>query len=379
MNNFRKALAQNIGIRFLSSLKLTAVCLVLLFILTLWGTIAQVSTGLYLAQERFFNSWYFLALDFFPFPGARLVLWIMFVNLSFAFITKFVFCWRNIGLLITHLGLFCYFLAAFVTFHSAKESHITLLEGETTNVSAAYSYWEVSLWPETNDNRRDITAYTLYPEIAGKTITLDPFGATLEFKKYYPNAEAYTTSGELALTDVINAAGINYLKPMKRDKEPSKNLPGGIFILKDKTGQTNKILLYGGEDGPTKMELNGETYNIQLRRRRFALPFLIKLNDFQKEVHPGTEVARAFQSYVTVEHDGLSRDVKIYMNNPFRFKDFTLYQSSYSVDKMGRERSTFAVVENKGRLLPYIACFITFFGLAWHFWAMGFGRRKKKS
>ena len=49
-------------IKFLSSPRITVVCLFLLFILTFWGTIAQVQQGLYLAQERyFFNSFFFSA------------------------------------------------------------------------------------------------------------------------------------------------------------------------------------------------------------------------------------------------------------------------------------------------------------------------------
>ena len=55
------------------------------------------------------------------------------------------------------------------------------------------------------------------------------------------------------------------------------------------------------------------------------------------------------------------------MNEPLRFKDYTFYQASYQIDAMGREASTLAVVKNGGRLLPYIATFVTFFGLAYHF------------
>jgi len=68
-------------IKFLSSTRITVVCLFLLFILTFWGTIAQVQQGLYAAQDRFFNSFYFLAAGWIPFPGAQLVLWVLFVNL----------------------------------------------------------------------------------------------------------------------------------------------------------------------------------------------------------------------------------------------------------------------------------------------------------
>ena len=58
-------------LKLLSSVRITVVCIFLLFVLTFWGTVAQVQQGLYIAQERFFNSFFFLAGGFFPFPGCR--------------------------------------------------------------------------------------------------------------------------------------------------------------------------------------------------------------------------------------------------------------------------------------------------------------------
>src|SRR5580698_4371412 len=124
-------------IKFLSSSRITVVCLFLLFILTFWGTIGQVQQGLYAAQERFFNSFFFLAAGCIPFPGAQLVLWVLFVNLICMMILTFkkFTQWSNLGLLVIHLGLILYFIAAFMIFHVAQESNVRLAEGEQTNVS----------------------------------------------------------------------------------------------------------------------------------------------------------------------------------------------------------------------------------------------------
>src|SRR5258708_18716590 len=110
-------------IKLLSSARVTVVCLFLLFILTFWGTIAQVQQGLYAAQDRFFNSFFFLAAGFIPFPGAQLVLWVFFVNLICMMILTFKkhLQWEGSGLLITHLGLILYFVAAFMIFHFSQE------------------------------------------------------------------------------------------------------------------------------------------------------------------------------------------------------------------------------------------------------------------
>ena len=60
------------------------------------------------------------------------------------------------------------------------------------------------------------------------------------------------------------------------------------------------------------------------------------------------------------------------MNNPLRYKDYTVYQASYDSDTMGRQYSTLAVVKNYARVLPYIACLAVFLGLALHFLIQAF-------
>jgi len=232
-------------IKLLGSLFITVACLFLLFILTFWGTIAQVQQGLYAAQERYFNSFFFLAAGFIPFPGAQLVLWVFFVNLicSLAHTLKKYTQWENSGLFIIHLGLILYFIAAFMIFHYSQESSVRLAEGEQTNVSTS----------------------------------------------------------------------------------------------------------------------------IQPTLKHFPLPFTIRLDRFKAEFHPGTDVAKSFESIVTITTGPLERQVRIYMNNPLRYKDYTIYQASYDTDSAGKQHSTLAVVKNFARILPYIACFVVFFGLALHF------------
>jgi len=242
-------------IKFLASLRITVACLFLLFILTFWGTIAQVHQGLYAAQDRFFNSFFFLAGGFIPFPGAQLVLWVLFVNLISSLVLTFrkYTQWANIGLLIIHLGLILYFAAAFMIFHFAQESSVRLAEGEETNISVSY--------------------------------------------------------------------------------QP-------VF-------------------------------------KRYLLPFTIRLDHFKAAFHPGTDVAKSFESTVTITTGALQRQVRIYMNNPLRYKDYTVYQASYDTDSTGKQYSTLAVVKNFAKFLPYMACFAVFFGLALHFLIQAFIAKAK--
>ena len=139
------------------------------------------------------------------------------------------------------------------------------------------------------------------------------------------------------------------------------------------------ILLFGGEIKPTKITYQGKEYFLQLRRKRMLLPFVLKLKDFKMEVHPNTQIARSYESLVEIQNNDVTREVLISMNKPLRYKNFTYYQASYTIDELGRELSTLAVVRNSGRILPYVASLLTFGGLALHFLYRAFQRKTSKT
>jgi hypothetical protein len=371
MNNFKK----HPIIKSLASIKVTVVCLILFFILTLWGTIAQVQDGLYLAQKQFFFSWFFLGFGFLPFPGAKLVLWVLFINLVCVSITRFVYKWSHVGILIIHLGILSYLISAFVTYNVTEESQLTLLEGEGSNVSQSYHDWELSFWKADDNLTKKVTAIDANYLVTGQNISLPQIPLTIAPQVFYKNADALMTASEKSPQTLINASGIRSLVSKPFHKEPEQNFPGGIFEITSSSDKQT-VLLYGGESEATSIEASGQPYALMLRRKRIELPFVLTLKRFDMEFHPGTEIARSYQSLVEIEHEGLKREILIYMNHPLRYKDYTLYQASYSIDQMGRERSTLAVVKNSGRLLPYISTFLTFGGLAWHFLVMAFRNKK---
>lgn len=97
----------------------------------------------------------------------------------------------------------------------------------------------------------------------------------------------------------------------------------------------------------------------------FTLPFTITLDDFIKEVHPGTDMAKSYHSDIVLNDGYTQWPVRIEMNAPLRFKGYTLYQSSYN-DEGAEEITILSVVWNFGRLFPYFASVIIGFGLLVH-------------
>jgi hypothetical protein len=374
--NLIARLSKNPLVRSLSSIKITVVCLFLLFVLTFWGTVAQINDGLYVAQARYFSSLFFLVWGVIPFPGAQGVLWVLFVNLVCVTITRFVHYFRPqfAGILVIHFGLLLYFVSAFVTFRVAVESNVHIMEHEGTNLSSSYHQWELAYWKE-EDGKRQVTAMDADGFRSGSQIKTSDGIFVLAVKQFYANAEAYTNASE-GSERVINASGIRLLEPKDILKEREKNIAGGVFEIHAPDGTSANLLLYGSDAKPTELKIKNGAYFFSLRHKKYLLPLTIELLDFRAQFHPGTQTARSFESTVKITHDGSSREVVISMNKPLRYRDYTFYQASYAIDSFGREYSTFAVVKNFGRVLPYIASLLTFGGLALHFLMMAFASRR---
>lgn len=366
-----KNLKNNNLIKFSYSLKLTVICLLLLSILTVWGTLYQADNGLYAAKLKFFTSWIFLIFGFIPFPGAALVMTILFANLISSLIFRIPLTFKNIGNILTHLGIIILLSGGFITFLYSQETVLSLKEGDSSSWSSSYGNWELSVWKDSN-NERTVSDIDLRYVSPGKKIELRQMGLNIKIEEYYKNSLAFRNTNSHS-PEVLNASGIYSIEKKKEETEPSGNIPGLLF--KDIRSGKN-ILLYGGESNPTALNSGGEIYNFSLRKRRSRLPLHLKLLDFRMEHYPGSAIVKSYDSQVEIEHDGLKREVLISMNKPLRYKDFTFFQSSYQITPDGTEYSVLAVVKNSGRLLPYISSIIIFIGMLIHFIIMLF--RKKK-
>ena len=203
MNNLRKAIKNLPLLQFFSSVRITVTCLFFLFILTLWGTIAQIQQGLFLSQERFFFSWYFLAAGWLPFPGAKLVLWILFINLVCVSISRFVYKWSHLGIVIIHLGLLSYFVAAFMIYQFSVESNVTLLEDEATNLSSSYHDWELSIWQKEGEGARKVHAQDLKGIQSNAILKFPSLSMDVRVRSLYPNAKAYVADPQGEVTGLV--------------------------------------------------------------------------------------------------------------------------------------------------------------------------------
>ena len=360
-----KAIKSSRLVRLLIDLRVTVVCLGLLFVLTFLGTLYQLENGIYAAQERYFSSWVVFVGGFLPLPGARLVMWVMFVNLVGASIFRFVYKKSRVGILVIHLGLYALFLGMFFTTYFATESSLVLQEGEGRNTSADYYAWELAVWEE-GSSSRTVVAADIRRTVAGEVIEFAPYDVRVQIEAFYRNSQAFVRTGSEAVR-YVNASNIGSLEPARVSPKPEENAPGALVRLLAADGQVIPVLLYGLDSSPVSVVAAGRRMALQLRQYQHPLPMVITLADFRAEFYPGTDTPRSFESDVVVTTDGGQYEANISMNKPLRQGAFTFYQAAYDVDATGAQYSRLAIVENRGRVVPYVGTAIVGLGLLLHF------------
>jgi cytochrome c-type biogenesis protein CcsB len=154
--------------------------------------------------------------------------------------------------------------------------------------------------------------------------------------------------------DVVQKAQI-----LKNDED------GAVFKI-TANGETKRVGVLGGkgmDNSFKQLQVGGLDFALKYGSKEIALPFQIKLNDFEAERYPGTENGySAYSSEVTVidEKEG-SYDYKIFMNNILDHGGYRFFQSSFHPD----EKGTILSVNHDywGSLITYIGYFLLYFGL----------------
>lgn len=345
-----------------SSLKLTLVCLLLLCVYLVWGTFYQVDHGVHAAQERFFTSWILLIKNVVPVPGVLTVLAILSVNLLFAGLKVYMFRINKFGILLMHVGSAILLIGSGMSSTLVNESSLSLAEGEQASAAIDFANWvfKAKVNDYNNASKKDEDFSCEISSIkTGKSFKLKN-GTLVKIEKVYKNCSAYGTS----LTNLDSLQS----KPISKNR--LENIPGIIVTVSKKEFrdfESPKIRLYGGTGYPTSFLLGSDTISLSIQPRQADLPVNIGLIKFSKENHPGTNNAKSYESRIHAQNSEIDRDVVISMNKPFRYKNFTFYQSGYTQDENGRSITSLSVVENPVRLMPYVAGTIIMVGLLFHF------------
>jgi hypothetical protein len=347
----------------LRSPRTTVAGLLLLAILVVWGTLYQIDHGIYAAKEYLFNAWIVMIGGIVPFPGVKLTGAILICNLLGVLTLRQTWKGERAGLLLTHAGALVLLAGGGFVSYTARESSLTLAEGESSNESVSDRGWELLA---RGANRPGVPAIVWRKDLseirAGEALPALNGLPRITVASVYKNCAAIAAP----LTDSASTdAGTDSLVQRPDDSDPFRNIPG--LILKPEAGSLSSLTIWGATQNPLLYKgTGGDAFTIELRPRRIPLPLAVTLLDFSKVDYAGTQTPREYRSKIHVKGPSLDRDVVISMNKPYRYRQFTFYQSSYE-QRDGRTSSTFAVVENRGKALPYIAGLLMVAGLFLHF------------
>ena len=330
-------------IRLLSSQKLTVTCLILMIVLVIWGTVYEASQGVYAARERFFQSWIFWTAIKLPFPGLRLIAVVLIINLLPAFIRFAKHPLKNSGLLFIHFGIVSLMSGVFFSSYFVHEYFLPLYEGETSGSAYNYQTSEIAVY---KPSKFQSQAFYTSDSIGIQNIKS---GQKLTF----PNAGIQ-----------FEAAGF---KEEKDPEQKDEKIP--IFHIRlipenSCISQNKEIILKSG-DQPVGVLCNGQTFYLSIRPVSVPLPASLKLVNFSKQFHPGTQMLKEVRSQVIVKSKDMERDAVISMNKPLRYGSFTFYQASYS-QQDGKAVSNISVVYNPMRIFPYVISLIIVTGFLLH-------------
>ena len=182
------------------------------------------------------------------------------------------------------------------------------------------------------------------------------------------------TVQDFKLRSLYNVSGLPFVVPQYPIKGEIRTISGKKdnkkydMVIFDVTteGKTERIELTGGQfnvDSQKQFSIGDLNFRAWYGAKLLETPFNIKLNDFQLEKYPGSEMAAAYASEITVIAPDETFDYRIYMNHILDYKGYKFFQSSYKIE--GEHEQTHLSVNHDfwGTLITYFGYFLLFFGL----------------
>ncbi|MCX7872638.1 MAG: cytochrome c biogenesis protein ResB [Verrucomicrobiae bacterium] len=363
-------------INFLTSMRLTVVCLALAMVLVFIGTLAQVDKGIFIVQREFFQSLIVISdlriLNYripIIFPGGYLIGLVLLLNLFASHFKRFGFQTKKLGLLLTHFGLLVLLVGQLLIDHFHTESNMRLVEGQSLNYSESYNRCELALI-KISDPQTDTVVAISEPNLYKGNVIRNPhMPFQVKVHDYFPNSrlENLPEGGSNAASTLGSGRQIRLIPVPPETKTDTRNAPSAIIEIIGDNAPNGTWLASFFLDRPQEFTVGNEKWALVLRPERYYKSYFITLIDFTHEKYPGTDIPKNFSSRVKITNPqtGEEREALIYMNNPLRYGGETYYQGSF--DPNDDRVSILQVVRNPAWTTPYIACILVGLGMVIHF------------
>lgn len=347
--------------RFLGRPVLFFYALPWLMLLLVLGTVAQRDAGLYVAERTYFSS-FVLWFGWLPLPGGLTALSLIAANLMARLLQQKSWGGRKLGSTITHVSALILLLGGGVSLAQREEGFLELAPAAGNDQVTDYHQREFVVTKNgTIVVQLDFERLQKGEVIAGLPYEL-PFRLQFDELCRHCAAEPLTQP----TPERRDAARMMRLRPAPLLPQDEDNLAGLTLTVSGvDAAQDGVYLAYAGLHDAATLTVGADHYQLILRRALRRLPFTVRLDKFHKIDHPGTRIAKAYRSDVTVTDGGASWQTTIAMNEPLRYRGYTLYQSSF-IETPEETRSVLAVVQDKGQIFPYLAVAALCLGMLLH-------------
>ncbi|MGJ0455290.1 cytochrome c biogenesis protein CcsA [Aliarcobacter cryaerophilus] len=316
-------------LNFLFSFKATLLLLAILAIGAGVATFIENDFGTSSARVLVYNNtWY------------EIVLVLTTINLS-GIIYKFKM-WNNLPRFLFHFSFVVILLGAIITRYIGYEGIMQIPQGTTTNQMISLEpYLQVTV-----KEGEKVVAYkewqkeftSLLPELNNFSykVDFDNNNLSIDYKRFQFEKKEQAKMGLLTVDVTLN------------DKKETIRLPG----------------LSGQLGVPRDLVFDKYTVTLEYGSKFIALPFSIRLNEFQLERYPGSMAPSSYASEVTVIKDDKTYDYRIFMNRTLNEGNFLFFQSSYFPDESG---TVLSVNNDPGKWPTYLGYFLLTLGLFLNF------------
>jgi ABC-type transport system involved in cytochrome c biogenesis permease subunit len=383
----------------LASLRITVVLFALSLVLVFLGTVAQRNLGIFTVVQHYFRSWGIVWIPYqlfvevgkvffdvsedtqvagsFPFPGGWLIGTAMGVNLLAAYVVRFRYTWKRLGIVGLHSGILVLMLGELITGLVAVEGNMVILTGGSANYLIHQGTPELAVISHA-DSREDEVVAVPGSMLRGGGVVRDgqlPFD--VKVLRYMVNSTLVPVGKAEEANPSDRGAGrqeVAVEKPEVAGVSTEKAIDFASayvsFLEKGTDRSLGTYLLSILLEQPQPVTVGGKTYDVALRWKRSYRPYTISLEKFNYEVYPGSSTPKDFSSYIRFVDPtrGEDREMRIWMNHPLRYAGETFYQSGVLGGEGEPVRGTvLQVVRNPGWLLPYLGCFLVAAGMLFQF------------
>lgn len=316
-------------LNFLFSFKATLLLLAILAIGAGVATFIENDFGTSSARVLVYNNtWYEIALV------------LTTINLC-GIIYKFKM-WNNLPRFLFHSSFVVILLGAIITRYVGYEGIMQIPQGTTANQMISLEpYLQVTV-----KEGEKVVAYkewqkeftSLLPELNNFSykVDFDNNNLIIDYKRFQFEKKEQAKMGLLTVDVTLN------------DKKETIRLPG----------------LSGQLGVPRDLVFDKYTITLEYGSKFIALPFAIRLNEFQLERYPGSMAPSSYASEVTVIKDDKTYDYRIFMNRTLNEGNFLFFQSSYFPDESG---TVLSVNNDPGKWPTYFGYFLLTLGLFLNF------------